>query len=67
MDSRFRSLAKAISWRVTGSLDTFAIAWIVTGRPSLASSIAGAEILTKTFLYYVHERAWLWMKWGRQG
>jgi hypothetical protein len=35
-----RSIIKAISWRMTGSLDTFVISWIITGRTALAGSIA---------------------------
>jgi hypothetical protein len=31
MDTSKRSLAKAVSWRITGSLDTFALSWLITG------------------------------------
>ncbi len=58
--SHMRSIAKAISWRVVGSLDTFALGFVLTGKFSTAASIASAEVFTKTFLFYVHERAWLW-------
>ena len=39
-DSSYRSLAKAISWRVTGTIDTFVISWIITGEIKLATGIA---------------------------
>jgi sulfate adenylyltransferase large subunit len=61
-----RSIAKAISWRAAGSLDTFAVAALVTGNFKLAGGVALAEILTKTALYYVHERAWALIPWGRR-
>ena len=64
-EAHSRSLAKAISWRATGTLDTFVISYIITGQLVLASSIAGTELLTKIVLYYFHERAWAVIPWGR--
>jgi uncharacterized membrane protein len=62
--TRRRSVAKSISWRTLGSLDTFVLAFLITGRLSWGASIAGAEVVTKTVLYYVHERAWAHVAWG---
>ena len=64
--SRKRSLIKSITWRFVASLDTFIIAWYITGKVSWASSIASIEILTKTFLYYFHERGWNYIFWGKK-
>jgi uncharacterized membrane protein len=61
-----RSVAKAISWRVTGSLDTFLISWLVTGKPLIAATISAIEVVTKIILYYFHERIWLKIRWGRK-
>jgi len=58
MVSRKRHAAKAISWRVLGTLDTMAIGWFVTGDPLIGVSIGAIEVFTKLFLYYGHERAW---------
>jgi len=57
-DHHVRSLAKAISWRVTGTLDTMVISFLITGRVKLALSIGFVELFTKIGLYYLHERAW---------
>jgi sulfate adenylyltransferase large subunit len=65
-ESHSRSIAKAMSWRATGSLDTFMIGWFITGNPAIAGSIAGTEIATKIALYYFHERAWALVPWGRR-
>ena len=65
-DSSVRSLAKAVSWRITGTIDTFLISWLITGQALLASGIALTEIMTKVGLYWLHERAWTRVKWGRQ-
>ena len=64
-EAHHRSLAKAVSWRVTGSLDTFVISYIITGKPALAGSIAATELITKIWLYYFHERLWAFVSWGR--
>ena len=53
-----RSLLKTITWRITASLDTFVIAWIITGDWKMGGSIAGIEVITKMFFYYFHERIW---------
>jgi sulfate adenylyltransferase large subunit len=65
-ESHSRSIAKALSWRATGSLDTFLIGWVITGSSSIAGSIAVTEIITKIALYYFHERAWTLVPWGRR-
>tara|TARA_R110000868_G_scaffold66695_8_gene198543 strand:+ start:7616 stop:7822 length:207 start_codon:yes stop_codon:yes gene_type:complete len=65
-DSSYRSLAKAISWRVTGTIDTFVISWIITGEIGLATGIAFTEIMTKVILYWVHERVWNKIDLGKE-
>ena len=64
-NAHLRSLIKAVSWRFFGSLDTFVLSMIFTGNAKYAVSIATAEALTKIALYYVHERLWRLVKWGR--
>ena len=59
-----RSFLKAVSWRLTGTLATFVIGIIVTGKPSIAGSIAATEFFTKIALYYGHERLWAAIRWG---
>lgn len=53
-----RHLAKTISWRVIGTLDTMIISWAVTGSWEWGLAIGGIEVFTKMVLYYLHERAW---------
>ena len=64
MVEKKRHLAKAITWRVLGSLDTFLLAWVLSGSPKFGLAFSGIEIITKTLLYYAHERAWYRTKWG---
>lgn len=64
-ESHARSVAKAVSWRMTGSIDTFVLSYVITGNVTFAGSIAATEILTKILLYYVHERLWSLVGWGK--
>ncbi len=61
-----RSLAKTITWRIIASIDTFIIAWVITGSWQLGGSIAIIEVLTKIIFYYVHERVWNKINWGKR-
>lgn len=61
----YRSIAKALSWRVTGTLDTVVVSYFVTGKIRLALSIGFVELFTKIALYYVHERVWNCIAFGR--
>jgi uncharacterized membrane protein len=64
-ESHARSVAKAVSWRTTGSIDTFIISFVITGSPKFAGSIALTEVVTKIMLYYLHERVWTLVSWGK--
>ncbi|TXN36967.1 DUF2061 domain-containing protein [Flagellimonas hymeniacidonis] len=60
-----RSIAKSVSWRIIGTLDTILISWVVTGTLSLAFSIGMVELVTKMVLYFFHERIWNSINWGK--
>jgi len=64
-EAHSRSLFKAISWRMLGSIDTFVISYLVTGKLVFAASIASVETVTKVILFYGHERMWAAVPWGR--
>jgi len=57
-ETAWRSFAKAVSWRATGSIDTFVLAYLFTGHVKVAAAISGTEIITKIALYFAHERIW---------
>ena len=64
-DKITRSIAKTISWRLIGTLDTIIISWIITGELTMALSIGSIELVSKMLLYFFHERAWIRIKWGK--
>lgn len=53
-----RHLAKTISWRTIGTLDTVLISYFITGEISYGIKIGTLEIASKMLLYYFHERLW---------
>lgn len=65
VDKQYRSVIKAVSWRITGTLDTILVSWLITRKLTLALSIGGMEVFTKIMLYYFHERAWNRTNLGR--
>jgi sulfate adenylyltransferase subunit 1 (EFTu-like GTPase family)/uncharacterized membrane protein len=65
-ESHARSFVKAVSWRATGSLDTFVVTFVISGSTKLAGSVALTEILTKVLIYYGHERIWALVPWGKR-
>ena len=65
-ESSRRSIVKTITWRLSGSAATFTIAWLISGDLSVAGPIAVIQLIFNTVLYYVHERIWNEIHWGRQ-
>ena len=66
-----RHIAKTITWRIVGSLDTWLISWFLVyyfgenpeQATEAASYITGLELITKTIFYYFHERIWYGLNW----
>ena len=58
MVSYKRHIAKTISWRIIGTLDTMILSAIITGSWTIGLTIGGVEVLTKMVLYFLHERVW---------
>lgn len=63
-ESRVRHIAKTITWRGVGTIDTMALAWIITGNPLAGLKIGVSELITKMILYYIHERVWYKVNYG---
>jgi len=65
-DTSVRSLAKTISWRITGSGATFAISYAVLGDIAVSGTIAVIQLTFNTALYFIHERIWNQIQWGQK-
>ncbi len=57
-ETHIRSVAKAISWRFSGTLATSVIVYLFTGKMSVALWVGGIEVVSKLGLYFAHERLW---------
>lgn len=55
-EHHLRSIVKAITWRITGTLDTLLISFIITGKLEWAIKIGFVELFTTMMLYYLHKR-----------
>jgi adenylylsulfate kinase len=65
--TKSRSLVKAFSYRIWGSLTSFIVVLIFTGSAELSGLIAFWETVIKVVVYYIHERGWNFIQWGRRG
>lgn len=65
MESHFRSIVKAITWRAGGTVVTFTVVWIVTRKLELAAQIGVLDTLVKIGAFYFHERLWNRLKFGK--
>ena len=66
MDSHKRSIVKAFSYRFMGLILTTSVAWFFTGKPMVAFGIALFDGALKFFAYYLHERVWNNIEFGRK-
>lgn len=64
-EARWRSVAKALTWRVIATSTTMALAYIATRDLKVVGAIGAADVVIKLFFYYVHERAWGRLSTGR--
>ncbi|MGA1863040.1 adenylyl-sulfate kinase [Deferribacter thermophilus] len=66
IETKKRSLLKAISWRVFASLTTTLIVFVFFGRLDLAIAAGVTETVIKIGIYFVHERIWEKIKFGKK-
>ena len=60
-----RSILKTVTWRIIGSIDTAVIIYFITGNWKFGLAVGGIEVMSKMILYYIHERVWQRIKWGK--
>lgn len=64
LESRKRHIAKTVTWRLVGTVDTMMLAWIISGDPLIGLKVGFTEVATKMILYYLHERVWYRINYG---
>ena len=64
--TKSRSITKSISYRFFGTLASFCITYMITHKGNLAAIAALLDVVIKIGIYYVHERVWNKIPWGRK-
>ena len=64
-DQPRRSIAKSLTWRALATLTTFVIVFAYTGELALSLGVGAFDVVIKLSLYYLHERFWMRIRWGR--
>ena len=65
VESHYRSIVKAVSYRILGSSTTALIVYTLTGKGSLSVGAGALDMVLKIGAYFVHERIWNHINYGR--
>jgi adenylylsulfate kinase len=65
-ESNIRSAVKTVSWRFWATVTTMVLVYIFTGTLTIVMAIGGLEIVLKIVLYFVHERVWDRIRFGKK-
>ncbi len=66
LESKRRSILKAVSWRFWATITTAVLVYIFTGNIEIAAAIGGLEVILKLLLYFIHERTWNNVNYGKK-
>ncbi|HEY7681371.1 MAG TPA: DUF2061 domain-containing protein [Gemmatimonadales bacterium] len=65
-DTHTRSIAKALSWRVLGTVATSLLVFLFTRKLALSLTVGGVEFVSKIGLFWLHERIWDRVQLGKR-
>jgi uncharacterized membrane protein len=65
LETRRRSVAKSISWRIFAAIITACVVWAMTGQVEFAAKIGLIDTTVKLLIYFLHERVWNKINYGR--
>lgn len=60
-----RAVIKAVTYRGLGTLVTISVVYAFTGQLALSVGVGAVEVLSKMLFYYIHERLWERIPWGK--
>lgn len=66
LEAHSRTVAKAISWRIIATMITMTVVYIFTGEWLITIGVGAVEVVAKITFYYIHERIWHKISWGRE-
>ncbi len=64
-ESRRRSVLKSISWRIFAAIITSCVVYAMTGKGDFAAKVGAVDTGVKLFIYFLHERVWDRINYGR--
>jgi uncharacterized membrane protein len=65
METKRRSILKALSWRFLATVITSLVVYFMTGKLTFALEIGGIDTVIKLGVYFAHERVWLMIPFGK--
>ena len=65
MDSRQRTILKAVLWNLLGLASMCLVGLLMTGSVALGGAIAAINTLVGFVCYVLYERLWARVSWGR--
>jgi len=65
LETRKRSIAKSVSWRIFAGFITAGVVLVMTGKGDFAAKIGIIDTTVKLVIYFVHERVWNKINYGR--
>ena len=65
IDTPSRTITKTITWRIIATVASLIIAFLISNDWKVAGSIASIQVIIHTVLYYLHERLWINIRWGK--
>jgi adenylylsulfate kinase len=66
IETKLRTLTKAITWRITATLTTIVLVYLFTGRVGMALQVGAIEVVLKIIFYFLHDRGWNKIKFGKK-
>ena len=65
-ETNLRSIVKAISWRFCATVITIVLVYIFTNKIILSMLVGSFEVVLKIIGYFLHERTWNYIPFGRK-
>nr|CAA6830171.1 MAG: Unknown protein [uncultured Thiotrichaceae bacterium] len=66
METTLRTTSKAVTWQLLGFVVMTLLGYYYTGSLSSAASLAGSSMTTGFIFYFLHEKLWQKISWGKQ-
>ena len=66
MDKYKRSLAKTLTYRIISTIAIIALVFIFTKDFVISGAIGGIDLIAKLIIYFLHERIWNKVPWGKK-